>query len=135
MRGKARPAVLLALLAAAALAVSGSTAALAGPSHAQGTTKLTIWVGWSARELSVFRSVVEDYDKAHADVDVKLVGSINDDKIIAAIRGGNAPDVVSSFTSSNVGDYCASGAWIDLAPYLAKSKIDINQFPASARYY
>ena len=43
--------------------------------------------------------------------------------------------MVSSFTSSNVGDYCASGAWIDLAPYLKQSKIDVNQFPAASRYY
>ena len=48
--------------------------------------------------------------------DVKVVGGINDDKIIAAIRGGNAPDVVSSFTSENVGIFCPTGGWIDLGP-------------------
>ena len=64
-----------------------------------------------------------------------MVGGINDDKIIAALRSGNGPDVVSSFTSSNVGLYCSSGGWIDLEPYLQKSKIDMNQFPASTRYY
>ena len=66
---------------------------------------------------------------------MKVVGGINDDKIIAALRAGNGPDVVSSFTSSNVGIYCSSGGWIDLAPYLKQSKIDMNQFPASTRYY
>ena len=66
---------------------------------------------------------------------MKVVGGINDDKIIAALRSGNGPDVVSSFTSSNVGLYCSSGGWIDLAPYLKQSNIDMNQFPASTRYY
>ena len=96
---------------------------------------LTVWVGWSARELSEFKKVVAEYDAKNPNVDVKVVGGINDDKIIAALRSGNGPDVVSSFTSSNVGLYCSSGGWIDLAPYLKQDKVDINQFPASTQYY
>ena len=82
-----------------------------------------MWVGWSARELSEFKKVAAEYDAKNPDVQVKVVGGINDDKITAALRSGNGPDVVSSFTSSNVGLYCSSGGWIDLAPYLKKSKI------------
>ena len=40
---------------------------------------------------------------------MKVVGGINDDKITAALRSGNGPDVVSSFTSPNVGIYCKTG--------------------------
>jgi multiple sugar transport system substrate-binding protein len=98
-------------------------------------TTLTVWVGWSARELREFKKVVSAYDAKHPDVTVKVVGSINDDKITAAIRSGNAPDVVSSFTSANVGVYCGTGAWIDLAPYLKKDKIDLTQFPKTTLYY
>ena len=53
------------------------------------TTKLTVWVGWSARELSEFKKVAAEYDRKNAAVEVKVVGGINDDKIIAALRGGN----------------------------------------------
>ena len=94
-----------------------------------------MWVGWSARELSEFKKVAAEYDKSNAAVTVKVVGGINDDKIIAALRGGNAPDVVSSFTSANVGIYCPSGGWIDLGPYLKRDKVDMNQFPAATLYY
>jgi multiple sugar transport system substrate-binding protein len=45
------------------------------------------------------------------------------------------PDVVSSFTSSNVGTYCSTGAWIDLGPLIEQSHVDINLFPATTRYY
>ena len=45
------------------------------------------------------------------------------------------PDVVSSFTSANVGSYCNSGAWIDLKPFLSKDKIDVNMFPKTSQYY
>jgi multiple sugar transport system substrate-binding protein len=132
MRHTATAAVLLTALAL-------GTAGGAGGSRAELTsaeaTKLTIWVGWSARELKEFKAVVSEYDAKHKDVDVKVVGGINDDKIIAAMRAGNAPDVVSSFTSQNVGIYCSSGGWIDLGPYLEQDKIDVDIFPKATRYY
>jgi multiple sugar transport system substrate-binding protein len=131
-----RVATAVVVLAAAALAagVAGISkdSATAGTSA---TTKLTVWVGWSARELNEFKKVVAEYDKARPAVEIKVVGSISDDKIIAAIKAGNAPDVVSSFSSSNVGIYCGTGAWIDLAPFLKSAKIDINIFPKTSRYY
>jgi multiple sugar transport system substrate-binding protein len=129
------------VLTASALIVVALVAAVAAgarsfaPGAKSGPTKLTVWVGWSARELKEFKSVVAEYQKAHPDVQIDVVGSINDDKITAAIRSGNAPDVVSSFTSANVGVYCGTGAWIDLAPLLKKSHVNINQFPAATRYY
>src|SRR6185436_2987824 len=60
---------------------------------------------------------------------------IVDDKIFAALRSGNVPNVVSSFMSSNVGIFCPSGGWIDLDPLLKKDHIDVNVFPATSRYY
>src|SRR5213592_3167244 len=119
---------------AAAVGAVAKTSARAGTSSAKATS-ITIWVGWSARELSEFKKVVAEYDKKHADVTVKVVGGINDDKITSAIRSGKVPDVVSSFTSANVGQYCNSGAWIDLKPFLSKDKIDVNMFPKTSQYY
>jgi multiple sugar transport system substrate-binding protein len=139
MRRVATTVVLLAALglALAGVASSSKPAGSTSPANAakSSATTLTVWVGWSARELSEFKKVVAEYDRKNADVDVKVVGSINDDKIIAALRSGNAPDVVSSFTSQNVGIYCSSGGWIDLAPYLKQDKIDTKIFPAATLYY
>src|SRR5262249_50889430 len=53
----------------------------------------------------------------------------------AAIRAGNAPDVVSSFNSYNVGTYCATGGWIDLSSLMKQSGITAQMFPAATRYY
>src|SRR5437588_6173836 len=107
----------------------------AGPQAARKTTTLTVWVGWSARELKEFKGVVAEYDAKHPEVQIKVVGSINDTKITNAIRSGNAPDVVSSFTSANVGVYCGTGAWVDLSPYLKKDHVYLSQFPKTSLYY
>jgi multiple sugar transport system substrate-binding protein len=128
---------LLALIAAGIVAVSVGTAA-GGPASAskRQATKVTIWVGWSAgQELKEFKKVVAEYDLKRPNVEVSVVGGINDDKIFAALRSGNVPDVVSSFMSSNVGIFCPSGGWVDLAPYLKRDHINVNIFPATSRYY
>jgi multiple sugar transport system substrate-binding protein len=122
------------VLGAAVIAATARTQANAGTSAAKGDN-ITIWVGWSARELKEFKKIVAEYDSKHSDVKVKVVGGINDDKITAAIRSGNVPDVVSSFTSANVGSYCKSGAWIDLKPFLQKDKLNVDMFPKTSQYY
>ena len=134
-----RVTTMVALLAALVLALAALAAGItSGPAQARtaAPTKLTVWVGWSAgTELVSFKKLVKEYDAKHADVDINVVGGINDNKIIAALRAGNAPDVVSSFSSQNVGIYCPSGGWIDLAPYLKRDHIDTTIFPAASRYY
>jgi multiple sugar transport system substrate-binding protein len=102
-----------ALALVAALVVTA--AAVAAGANRTSPVKLTVWVGWSAgNELTSFKALAAEYDKAHPDVTLNVVGGITDDKIVAAIRSGNAPDVVSSFNSYNVGNYCGTGGWIDL---------------------
>jgi len=125
---------------AAAIALVGAltvaAAALANSTHHAAPTKLTIWVGWSAgHELTTFKKVVAEYDRTHPDVTVNVIGGIDDNKIVAAIRSGTAPDVVSSFNSYNVGNYCGSGGWIDLAPLMQKDHISASLFPPAPRYY
>jgi multiple sugar transport system substrate-binding protein len=127
-------AVVLATLVATATGFA-LTAKGSASSNKPSATKLTVWVGWSARELKEFKGVVAEYDKKHPEVDIKVVGSINDTKITNAIRSGNAPDVVSSFTSANVGVYCGTGAWINLASFLKKDNVDMTQFPKTTLYY
>jgi multiple sugar transport system substrate-binding protein len=130
-------------LAVLALVTAGAVAASVGAASSRPNAKaahkadtVTIWVGWSAgHELTEFKKVVAEYDQKHPEVNVKVVGGIVDDKIFAALRSGNVPDIVSSFMSSNVGIFCPSGGWVDLAPYLKKDHINVNIFPATSRYY
>jgi multiple sugar transport system substrate-binding protein len=131
-----RVAAAIALVAALTVSAGFAAASPTQTSKRAAVTPLTVWVGWSAgTELISFKKLIAEYSKAHKDVSIKVVGGINDDKIIAALRAGNAPDVVSSFQSNNVGVYCPSGGWIDLGPFLKRDHVDVNQFPAGPRYY
>src|SRR5205809_4086248 len=122
-----------AVVALALVLAVGSSVAVGKPT----ATNMTIWVGWSksTHEFGVFKSLIAEYNRKNPSVQVNAVSDINDDKIIAAIRSGSVPDVVSSFASSNVGSYCSSGGWINLSPYLKQSHINVNIFPAASRYY
>ena len=88
------------------------------------------------RELDVFKKVVGEYDAAQPEVTVKVVGGINDDKIIAALRGGNGPDVVSSFTSVQRRRVLLVAAAGSIStPTMKQRRHRASNFPASAQYY
>jgi multiple sugar transport system substrate-binding protein len=129
-----RVATSAALLAVLVLLSAG--AAGGAPAGKHGPTKLTVWVGWSAgHELTAFKKLAAEYQSQHKDVSLSVVGGITDTKIVAAIRAGNAPDVVSSFNSYNVGVYCGTKGWIDLGPLMKQSNISATIFPPVAQYY
>ncbi|MER7764425.1 ABC transporter substrate-binding protein [Streptomyces sp. NPDC097619] len=136
-----RKATLGALAAATALlatACTGSTGASAGDDP-DAKVALTFWHGWSApAEVKAIEDNVARFEKAHPNITVKVVGNINDDKLGQALRAGgsNGPDVVSSFTTANVGKFCASGALADLKPFIEKDKLDLDKiFPKVLQSY
>ncbi len=123
-----------ALAAATALTLTASGCAGSGGGGAQGSTgtkdhpvTVTFWHGWSApNELAAINANIAAFEKTHPTIKVKAVANVTDDKINQALRAGgsSAPDVVSSFTTNNVGSFCHSHEWTDLDPLLKKSGID-----------
>ena len=139
-----RMAAAFALMTALALAACGGGGGGGSKSTTQsgGTsttshkpTTITLWNGFTERELGVVKQAVADFHASHPWITVKVVGGVNDDKIIAAIRGGNAPDIAQSFTADNTGAFCSSGGWIDLKPYMDKSGIQEGMFPQAVQSY
>jgi multiple sugar transport system substrate-binding protein len=119
--------------AAAAVALVLSTAACTGSSgggandNPNAKTTITFWHGWSApNEVKAIQDNIAAFEKKYPNITVKAVGNITDDKINQALRAGGpkAPDVVSSFTTDNVGEFCTSHAFVDLTPFLEKSGVD-----------
>ncbi|POX53577.1 ABC transporter substrate-binding protein [Streptomyces sp. Ru71] len=125
----------LALLATACTGQSGSGAS-DDPSK---ETTITFWHAWSApNEVKAVNELVAGFEKAHPNIHVDVVGNMTDDKINQALRAGGtkAPDVISSFTTNNVGKFCSSGALVDLDPFFEKAGIDPRQtFPKAMNEY
>ncbi len=113
----------ISLLASACTGQSGGQAD--GPTGKNVT--INFWHGWSApSELKAINDDIAAFEKAYPDIHVHAVSNVNDDKINQALRtgGSDAPDVISSFSTDNVGKFCSSGALADLGPFLKKDHID-----------
>ncbi|MGA5556806.1 ABC transporter substrate-binding protein [Streptomyces lavendulocolor] len=130
--GALASAAVIALLTSACTGSAGSAAS----DDPNARVTLTFWHGWSApAEVKAVDAGIERFEAAHPNVTVKAVPNVTDDKIQQALRAGgsHAPDVVSSFTTDNVGKFCSSGAFADLAPFIEKSGIDLEKTFAKPR--
>jgi multiple sugar transport system substrate-binding protein len=132
-----RAVLVTALIAAALVATVAASARSYGPRAARAPVNLSVWAYWSpgTHELKSFNKLIAEYQKSHPEVKLSVVGGIDDNKIVAAIRSGTAPDVVSSGNSYNVANYCRTGGWVDLAPLMAKDHVSVDLFPKATQYY
>ncbi|MFS4097125.1 ABC transporter substrate-binding protein [Streptomyces sp. AF1A] len=125
----------LALLTTACTGQSGS-GATDDPSK---DTTINFWHAWSApNEVKAVNALVAGFEKTHPTIHVNVVGNMTDDKINQALRSGGAkaPDVISSFTTNNVGKFCSSGALVNLNPFFRKADVDPEKtFPKAMNEY
>jgi multiple sugar transport system substrate-binding protein len=138
VRRRAAGTALVAALALTMTACFGSSKGGANDNPDADVT-ITFWHGWSApSEVAAIQATIDAFEKVHPNIHVKAVGNITDDKINQALRAGgpSAPDVVSSFTTDNVGEFCTSHAFVDLKPFMDKDGIDpAKTFPAPQLSY
>jgi multiple sugar transport system substrate-binding protein len=125
----------LALLTTACTGQSSSGAS----DDASKDTTINFWHAWSAPgEIAGVKALVAGFEKTHPNIHVNIVANMTDDKINQALRSGGdkAPDVISSFTTNNVGKFCSSGALVDLNPFFKKAGIDpATTFPKAMNEY
>lgn len=96
---------------------------------------ITFWNPFTGRELGVINSIVANFEKTYPTIKVQVRGGISDANIIASIRGGSPPDLAMSNSADNLGEYCGTGAWINLGPYISRDHLDINVLPAAVRQF
>lgn len=136
-RVRARPALLLAV----GLLLTGCANPGVGSADDDPDAPVTLkfWHGWSEpSEVKPIDESIRRFEELHPNIHVKATGNVNDATMNQALRagGGKAPDVVSSFTTNNVGQYCDSGMWADLDPFLKKSGVDKRKvFPRTLLDY
>jgi multiple sugar transport system substrate-binding protein len=125
-----------AMLAAAAACTPStkSTKPIASPGvQASGT--ITFWHFFTDRESKAIQGVVDDFEASHPKIKVVVKDGQDDDKMTTAIAAGGGPDVGLSFSTDIVGKFCQSGAWRDLAPYIQRDKVNLNDIPKPVQNY
>jgi multiple sugar transport system substrate-binding protein len=139
---KLHRAALLCVAAAVSLtacaAGSGTRADQSGPAAAPGKDdefSLTVWSNYSGREQAEVTKALESFKEKFPNAEIRHEGSQDDDKITAGIRGGNPPDVALSFTTDNIGQFCTSGSFQDLKPYVERDDVDLDQITEAVRSY
>jgi multiple sugar transport system substrate-binding protein len=98
---------------------------------------IEMWVPFSGREYKDLTPVLESFEDQYPWITLKITPGLgeNDDKVLAAIRAGNPPDAVMSWSLDSVGKFCETGAWEDLKPFIDETGLDTTQFPPSVTQY
>jgi multiple sugar transport system substrate-binding protein len=139
--GMWRFAVAAAFLAVATACTAGggsqsTTLPPTNPTASHTPVTLTFWTEWSdPDEFATFNQAVDMFHQAYPWITVNTVKGLTDDKILAAISGGKAPDAVLSFGLDNIAKFCSSGAWQNLTPYIKQSNMDLSVFPQAVFKY
>ncbi|WP_447037481.1 ABC transporter substrate-binding protein [Streptomyces sp. DSM 118878] len=130
-----------AALAAAGILLAGCANPSVGSANDDPSKPVTLkfWHGWATPgEVKAVDDSIARFEKLHPNIDVKATGNVSDATVNQALRAGGdkAPDVVSSFTTNNVGQYCDSGMWADLDPFMEKTGLDKRKtFPKTLLDY
>ncbi|MEV6522074.1 ABC transporter substrate-binding protein [Longispora sp. NPDC051575] len=128
-----------ALVLAVALALAGCSSGgdtdkiAAAGQEASGTVEF--WHFFTGRESEAIAAAVKDFQTTHPKIKVEVKDSQDDSKMVQAIAGGKGPDIGLSYSTDMVGKLCASGAWRDLSPYIARDKVDMGGYPDLVKQY
>ncbi len=130
-----------AVLATTGLLLAGCANPSTGSANDDPTKPVTLkfWHGWAEKnEVKAINDSIDRFEELHPNIKVKATGNVTDVTMNQALRAGGdkAPDVVSSFTTNNVGQYCSSGTWVDLDPFMKKTGLDKKKvFPKTLLDY
>lgn len=125
---------------AATLLLAGCTGGTAdqgiaetAPTELEGT--VSFWHFFSDREADVIQSVIDDFEAANPKVTVDVHSGQDDEKLRKAIASGSDVDLGLSYSTDIVGNFCDSGAFRDLGPYIERDGVDLGQFSDTVKSY
>ncbi|MGH3498133.1 MAG: ABC transporter substrate-binding protein [Nocardioidaceae bacterium] len=111
-----------ALLAAAGCGGSGSASS--------GTTKITVWEGYTDKEGTAFNQIVDRFNKTHPSISVSVLETNNDyalQKVLTAVRGGTPPDVAYLY-GSWAPNVAKIPSVVDLTSTVHQASVNWNDF-------
>lgn len=111
---------------------SGESGGSNGDTSGGNGTTVTFWHGSTDVEQEALEEIVRAFNEQQPDVKVEAVyiaqqGEGQNEKLLAAIAGGNPPDV-AYFDRFEVGSWVAQGSLTDLTEYADQDNIEDNNY-------
>lgn len=129
-----RKTVGLGILFLAALAIHGCSSP---PSSVANTRTVTIWGVPTGPDSKDFEAVKDAFEKLHPDIKLRVLsmgaGGMNNQKLMTAIVGNVAPDIVNQ-DRFEISDWASRGAFLPLDPLMKRDASD-PLTPIASDYY
>ena len=124
---------LIALASCVALTAAACSSSPAGTAS-NGKTVLTMWQQWgnSGPNIIALKQMIKEYEHLHPNVVINQTYIANNAKILAAISGGNAPDLLDLGLSGPVGTWGAHGALMPLNSFISSSHLNMSMYVPAA---
>ncbi len=98
-------------------------------SRAIGATEIIYWTGWSGHELESQQKLIDEFNRGHPRIRVRLLTQFNStgsyQKVRIALAGGATPDVMSTVWANELPAYALRGVLLPLDSYLKASGRDV----------
>jgi multiple sugar transport system substrate-binding protein len=130
------------MLAAACTATGGETnksptvVHTIDPTASHQPVTLVVWDWFRERELENLQEITADFEAKYPWITLQFVPGKHTNAYVRAINANVPIDVAIDWGPDNIGKYCSTGAWVDLAPYIKAYGLDMQAvFPESALTY
>jgi multiple sugar transport system substrate-binding protein len=112
---------------------AGSAPEKTAPKDLKGS--ISVWWSQSDREADEGRTALEGFHDLYPNVKVTYHDGQSDEQIAKAIATNGSIDVAISSGPDSLGTFCTSGAFVNLAPYMKRDKVDMSVFSGAAKEY
>jgi multiple sugar transport system substrate-binding protein len=130
--GKSMKKLLCSLTTAVLLAgVNVYGAANRQPAEAQGPQAIAFWYNNTGEEAAVYERAIAAYNASQSAYRVEGLSVNDQQKLIVAMAGSEAPDVVQG-SNAQIVSYQANGLLASLTPFIDKDKFDLSVYSDKA---
>ncbi|OPA74236.1 ABC transporter substrate-binding protein [Paenibacillus selenitireducens] len=93
--------------------------------------ELNFWYGWAGKEGEAMEGLISEFNQSQDRITVKGLTQGDNQKQMAAITGGNPPDLATN-DAANVGAWGSKGAMMALEDLISQNKTDLSDFIPAA---
>ena len=95
----------------------------------QDATTIEFWHGFAAHEIDALQEMLDTrFAEAHPEIKVNAVGGVTAEKVLAAISGGNPPDLIMLPSATVIGTWAENGAIQALDDRIEESNLDLGVY-------